>query len=83
MGHAGGGRVGGFKVGDAVPDVLVYATPERRVSLREWSAGKTVILVGIPGAFTHTCHTVRGGCAPPRTHTRTHTRVNEQERKRQ
>ena len=45
-------------VGDKIPDVtLKRATPEGAIDtpLREYFAGKTVVLFGVPGAFTPTC----------------------------
>ncbi len=47
-----------IKVGDPVPDVSVRAvTPSgvQNVSLRQFCAGKKVVLFAVPGAFTPTC----------------------------
>ena len=44
--------------GDAVPDVTVQVMKDGRpapVSLREYTAGKKVVLFAVPGAFTPTC----------------------------
>lgn len=43
------------KIGDAIPDVeLDKGWPIEKVKLKELCAGKKVILVGLPGAFTGT-----------------------------
>mmetsp|Transcript_21838 Transcript_21838/g.44736 ORF Transcript_21838/g.44736 Transcript_21838/m.44736 type:complete len:139 (+) Transcript_21838:67-483(+) len=43
------------KVGDTIPDVsLDKGFPPSKVSLKEACAGKKVVLVGLPGAFTPT-----------------------------
>jgi 2-Cys peroxiredoxin 5 len=45
----------GIKVGDMIPDVsLDKGFPPTKVSLREATKGKKVVLVGLPGAFTPT-----------------------------
>lgn len=45
----------GIKVGDMIPDVsLDKGFPPSKVSLREATKGKKVVLVGLPGAFTPT-----------------------------
>jgi len=47
-----------IKVGDSIPAVKVtQATAEgpKEVTLSEMFAGKTVVLFGVPGAFTPTC----------------------------
>jgi peroxiredoxin (alkyl hydroperoxide reductase subunit C) len=47
-----------IKVGDAIPSVTVkQATAEgpKDVNLAELAAGKTLVLFGVPGAFTPTC----------------------------
>lgn len=45
----------GIKVGDMIPDVsLDKGFPPEKVSLREITKGKKVVLVGLPGAFTPT-----------------------------
>ncbi len=47
-----------IKVGDTIPDVkLMQGTPEgpKEVRTGELFAGKTVVLFGVPGAFTPTC----------------------------
>jgi glutaredoxin/glutathione-dependent peroxiredoxin len=47
-----------IKVGDKIPSVrLMQATPDgpKEVSTDELFAGKTVVLFGVPGAFTPTC----------------------------
>jgi glutaredoxin/glutathione-dependent peroxiredoxin len=47
-----------IKVGDRIPEAkLMQATAEgpREVSTEELFAGKTVVLFGVPGAFTPTC----------------------------
>lgn len=44
------------QVGDKIPDVDLYEnTPANKVNLAELSAGKRVILFGVPGAFTPGC----------------------------
>ena len=51
------------QVGDAVPAVTVYgATPGDEVNLAEYVGAKTVVMFGVPGAFTP-------GCSKVRTHT--------------
>jgi len=43
------------KVGDLIPDVsLDSGFPPEKVSLRELTKGRKVVLVGLPGAFTPT-----------------------------
>jgi peroxiredoxin len=43
------------KVGDMIPDVsLDSGFPPEKVNLREFTKGKRVVLVGLPGAFTPT-----------------------------
>jgi peroxiredoxin len=47
-----------IKVGDPIPDVSLRAiTPNgvQTVSLRQFCAGKKVVLFAVPGAFTPTC----------------------------
>ena len=47
-----------IKVGDTIPAAkLMQATPDgpKEVSTEELFAGKTVVLFGVPGAFTPTC----------------------------
>jgi len=45
----------GIKVGDMIPDVsLDKGFPPNKVSMREETKGKKVVLVGLPGAFTPT-----------------------------
>jgi peroxiredoxin (alkyl hydroperoxide reductase subunit C) len=47
-----------IQVGDAIPEAkLTEATPDgpREVSTDELFKGKTVVLFGVPGAFTPTC----------------------------
>merc|ERR1719491_2737484 len=46
------------KVGDTVPDVMLdRGFPAEKFSFKELCAGKKVVLVGLPGAFTPTCST--------------------------
>jgi len=48
-----------IKVGDRLPDVtLRLLTPDgpKPVEAKDYFAGKTVVLFGLPGAFTPTCH---------------------------
>ena len=49
-----------IKVGDQIPEEnLVIMTEKdgpKGFSLREYCKGKKVVLVGLPGAFTPTCH---------------------------
>jgi len=41
--------------GDLVPDVFLdKGFPPEKLNLAEWCTGKTVVLVGLPGAFTPT-----------------------------
>jgi glutaredoxin/glutathione-dependent peroxiredoxin len=47
-----------IQVGDTIPSVkIMQATPEgpKEVDTAELFAGKTVVLFGVPGAFTPTC----------------------------
>jgi len=49
------GQAPNVKVGDMIPDVsLDSGFPPDKVSLREFTKGKRVVLVGLPGAFTPT-----------------------------
>lgn len=42
-------------VGDTIPDVTMDETfPPTKISLKELTAGKKIIFVGLPGAFTGT-----------------------------
>ena len=51
-------HVGAVKVGDSIPDVNLHlGFPPLPVNVKERVAGKKVILVGLPGAFTPTCST--------------------------
>ena len=52
-------HVGAVKVGDSIPDDvnLHLGFPPLPVNVKERVAGKNVILVGLPGAFTPTCST--------------------------
>ena len=48
-----------IKVGDRLPNVtLRLLTPDgpKAVETKDYFAGKTVVLFGLPGAFTPTCH---------------------------
>lgn len=48
-----------IKVGDKLPDATFQImTPDGpgEVSLKDLTAGKTVVFFGVPGAFTPTCH---------------------------
>ncbi len=48
-----------IKPGDPLPDVtlrVMTAEGPKTVSTREFFAGKSIALVGVPGAFTPTCH---------------------------
>jgi glutaredoxin/glutathione-dependent peroxiredoxin len=48
-----------IKVGDRLPNVTVrQVTPDgpKPVETKDYFAGKTVVLFGLPGAFTPTCH---------------------------
>eukprot|EP00928_Gymnodinium_smaydae_P012872 TRINITY_DN146_c0_g1_i1.p1 TRINITY_DN146_c0_g1~~TRINITY_DN146_c0_g1_i1.p1 ORF type:complete len:207 (-),score=68.43 TRINITY_DN146_c0_g1_i1:211-831(-) len=46
------------KIGGAAPDAEVYAGfPPEKLSFKSMIAGKKVILMGLPGAFTPTCST--------------------------
>lgn len=48
------------QVGDAVPAVTLYgATPGDKVDLAEHVGSKTVVMFGVPGAFTPGCSKVR------------------------
>jgi len=48
-----------IEVGDTFPDAiqLHYGFPPERITIKDRIAGKKVILVGLPGAFTPTCTT--------------------------
>jgi len=49
------GEAPNVKVGDMVPDVsLDSGFPPEKVSLRDLTKGKKIVLVGLPGAFTPT-----------------------------
>ncbi|GMH41586.1 hypothetical protein BSKO_09496 [Bryopsis sp. KO-2023] len=44
------------KEGDALPDVTLYKdSPQGSFKIREVCAGKKVVIVAVPGAFTPTC----------------------------
>jgi len=45
-----------IKVGDAIPDQanLHFGFPPEKINIKERVAGKNVILLGLPGAFTPT-----------------------------
>lgn len=45
-----------IKVGEEIPDKVAfhYGFPPEKITLKERVAGKKVILVGLPGAFTPT-----------------------------
>src|SRR5579871_3107092 len=47
-------------VGDRMPDGIFRVKPDdgpaREISASELFAGQRVVLVGVPGAFTSTCH---------------------------
>ena len=48
-----------IKVGDRLPNVTVrHVTPDgpKPVETKDYFAGATVVLFGLPGAFTPTCH---------------------------
>ena len=48
-----------IKVGERLPNVAVrLVTPDgpKPVQTKDYFAGKTVVLFGLPGAFTPTCH---------------------------
>ena len=48
-----------IKVGERLPNVTVrLVTPDgpKPVETKDYFAGKTVVLFGLPGAFTPTCH---------------------------
>jgi len=49
-----------IKVGDQIPEENLVVMTEKDgpqgFSLREYCKGKKVVLVGLPGAFTPTCH---------------------------
>ena len=49
-----------IKVGDQIPEENLVVMTEKDgpqgFSLREYCKGKKVILIGLPGAFTPTCH---------------------------
>ncbi len=48
-----------LSVGDRVPEAALFVPGEsgpEKVSSSELFAGRTVVLVGMPGAFTPTCH---------------------------
>ena len=44
-----------INVGDTVPDVTLHmGFPPKQVDIKEYVAGRNVILMGLPGAFTPT-----------------------------
>ena len=48
-------------VGESLPNVtLMLVTPDgpKPVATKDYFAGKTVVLFGLPGAFTPTCHKI-------------------------
>ena len=48
-----------IEVGDRLPNVTVrLVTPDgpKPVETKDYFAGKTIVLFGLPGAFTPTCH---------------------------
>ena len=48
-----------IKVGERLPNAkltLVTADGPRPVETKDYFAGKTIVLFGLPGAFTPTCH---------------------------
>ena len=49
-----------IKVGDQIPEENLVIMNEndgpQALSLREYCKGKKVVLIGVPGAFTPTCH---------------------------
>ena len=49
-----------IKIGDQIPDENLVIMTEKDgpqgFSLREYCKGKKVVLIGLPGAFTPTCH---------------------------
>lgn len=48
-----------IKVGDRLPDVPIFVMGEqgpRMVSIQDFLRGMKVVLFGLPGAFTPTCH---------------------------
>jgi len=45
-------------IGSALPEAVVYSLVSGKPlghPLRDWTAGRTVVLIGVPGAFTPTC----------------------------
>ena len=48
-----------MQAGDEVPAVTLYAaTPGDKVDLKEYVGNKTVVMFGVPGAFTPGCSKV-------------------------
>lgn len=48
-----------IQVGDAVPSVTMYgASPGDKINLAEHVGTKTVVMFGVPGAFTPGCSKV-------------------------
>ena len=48
-----------IQCGDKVPSVVLYEnTPATKVNIAEMTAGKKVIIFGVPGAFTPGCSKV-------------------------
>ena len=49
-----------IKVGDRIPEENLVVMTEKEgpqgFSLREYCKGKKIVLIGLPGAFTPTCH---------------------------
>ncbi len=47
-----------IKTNDNLPDVNIHIKPDDQIdiiSLKEWGAGRKVVLFAVPGAFTPTC----------------------------
>ena len=55
LGRVGARSLATVRVGDAMPDVDVYVSwPPKAVNMRTRCAGRKVVVVGLPGAFTPT-----------------------------
>ena len=47
-----------IKTGDTLPDTLIHIKTDNGIeetSLKDWSQGRKVVLIAVPGAFTPTC----------------------------
>ena len=55
-----------MQAGDDVPDVTMYgSSPKDGIKLKEHVGNKTVVIFGVPGAFTPGCSKARPSHPPP------------------